>query len=153
MESNIKMEGIINFLKVVNIKITTKGNEITDDTLRAKYFQFYCAIISGNNISEYLDLDINILFGEYTLLIIAYAHYKKDIFDILLKNANINMQDKFGSTVLHCAVERGDIDRIKQILLIKGVNVDIKDNNVLTPLNIAEKNKNIDIINLINKYK
>ena len=52
----------------------------------------------------------------------------------LLKNfTNINEQNDFGETALHCAADMSN-GEIAQLLISKGANVNIKDNEGRTPL-------------------
>ena len=55
------------------------------------------------------------------------------------KSIDVNARDEKGSTPLHLAVNRRDLDLIK-LLLGKGANVNAKDNRGNTPLECAFNN-------------
>ena len=54
------------------------------------------------------------------------------------KDVNIDAQDNWGQTPLHKAVKKYDLRVIKQ-LLVKGAKRNIKDENGMTPMDIAQE--------------
>ena len=74
-----------------------------------------------------------------------------EISELLLKNgANINATDKLKRTALHWAVDHGQED-IVRVLLKYHPNLKLKDISNETPLAIAIKDKNINIIKLLSR--
>ena len=65
---------------------------------------------------------------------------------------NLNSQDVEGNTPLHLAILSGN-SKIVRILLQKGALIDIKNNSGLTPMQLALKEKRIEIYNLIKTNK
>ncbi|RTL05915.1 ankyrin repeat domain-containing protein [Candidatus Dependentiae bacterium] len=59
-----------------------------------------------------------------------------------LSEQNVNCQDPVtGKTPLICAVEKVDIELVKWLLTYKNIDLNSKDKNSNTALNIADKNK------------
>jgi hypothetical protein len=68
------------------------------------------------------------------------------------KNVNLNSQDIEGNTPLHLAVSSG-VSKIVRLLLQKGALVDIKNKSGFTPLQLAFKEKRIEIYNILKSNK
>lgn len=64
------------------------------------------------------------------------------------QEAEINIQNVYGSTVLHHASASGNIE-IVQLLLANKANPEIKDNNYLTPLALAQQNYHNQVTSLL----
>lgn len=71
-----------------------------------------------------------------------------EVKNMLQKNYDINTQDKYGQTILHKAVVYNDINFIKELLKINGINGRIKDKNGQTPIFYSNKNNAQEIIKL-----
>lgn len=68
----------------------------------------------------------------------------------LSENCSIDVQDMYGWTILMCATFEGHCDLVKY-LLKKGAKVDIKNKQGLSALDIAVKQKNDALIDLLRK--
>ena len=59
--------------------------------------------------------------------------------------ADVNQKDRYiGYTPLHYSAWNGDID-IAELLIVKGANLNARDNNYNTPLDVAVKANKIKI--------
>jgi len=68
------------------------------------------------------------------------------------KDINLNTQDIEGNTALHLAILSG-LSKTVRLLLQKGASIDIKNNSGLTPMQLALKEKRIEIYNIIKSNK
>lgn len=110
-------------------------------------------MISG--ISDSVDVNAKTEYGE-TALSLAILKQCSDIAAFLIKEkrADINAADPdpcYGNTILHNAVKNND-EKIVEMLLLEGrgrAGAKAKNNAGETPLDIAKKNKNEEIINLL----
>lgn len=59
---------------------------------------------------------------------------------LLRKNADVNIQNKFGYTALHVATLEGH-ERIVELLLKNGADKNIENDDGLTPMDLADKGK------------
>lgn len=67
---------------------------------------------------------------------------------MIFKGADVNVQDKDGSTPLHKACEANDTE-LAEILISKDANVNVRDKNGSTPLQIACWYKNIKLAKIL----
>ncbi|WP_339045534.1 ankyrin repeat domain-containing protein [Candidatus Mesenet endosymbiont of Agriotes lineatus] len=68
----------------------------------------------------------------------------REAFDFFIKQGiNVNSQNKCRITLLHLAIEIGDIEAVRYLLTIKNINPFIQNNNGRTPFNYAEGKKEI----------
>lgn len=73
----------------------------------------------------------------------------QDVQRILDSGVNVNAQhDLFGITALHSAAIQANVDIVK-LLLSRGANVNIKDNDKCTPLSQAKRGGNQEIIRML----
>lgn len=70
---------------------------------------------------------------------------------LLLKKLDVNIQDAYGWSPLHCAAVEGHISCIKTLLKF-GASKDTKDNKGRTPLDLAKKHKNHSAYHLIKHH-
>ena len=68
------------------------------------------------------------------------------------KNVNINSKDIDGNTPLHLAISSG-VSKTVRLLLQKGALIDIKNYEGLTPMQMALKEKRVEIYNIIKSNK
>jgi len=108
-------------------------------------------------------LDPNYEWNGWTLLKFAIEHEKKDVIGLLLENgADINREEW---TALHHAVDtsidgtlqtEGKLGNeptdIIKLLMDKRANVNIKDNNGCTPIDIAREYGSIKIVRFFEEY-
>ena len=72
--------------------------------------------------------------------------------EILLQyGANIDVQSKFGSTALHIAVGRGNVEAM-EILLKHGASVNVQDMYSYTALHHAVDNRNVQATSILLEY-
>ena len=103
--------------------------------------------------------DINIIKTDdsLSLLMLFYVYFKESqIFDyyfdkIIEKGANLNIQSKEGYTILMFAIEDEDISTVKKLLNNSNIDINLKDNEGDTALDIALRNKYRNSINLLIK--
>ena len=151
--------------KNVNININ-----INESPFIIKLFKKFAAIINNINdrkkrlLREIINLcfdkiiDVNIIdpSNGCTLLMIIYIFFNRDIiyfnqyFDKIIDNgADLNIQDNNGYTILMWLVESNDIPISKKLLLNPNIDINLKNNEGDTALDIALKEKNRDFINLL----
>lgn len=85
-----------------------------------------------------------------TALMLAVKHGNKEAVTLLLEcGADVNIQDKDGSTALMAACEHGYIDIVRALLDNSSCDPDIKDNDGENAFDIAKNKKRNDIIVLL----
>ncbi len=65
------------------------------------------------------------------------------------KSFDINKRNQNGHTLLHCAAKNGFIDIVKLLIVIRGVNQEIRDNEFWTPLHWAAWNGHEQVVKLL----
>ena len=119
--------------------------------------------VMGNKITSFYyfikkyKIDINSKDSkDNTILHLATFFNSKKLFNFLLtvKKIKINARNKDGFTPLHFAVINQNKSMIKK-LLMKGAKCNIKNDKLDTPIELAKKNKNQSIQNILkgSKYK
>jgi ankyrin repeat protein len=82
---------------------------------------------------------------------------EKIINSLLDRNADINIQNKYGEAPLHRAVRFSNQEEIELLLLERGAKIDIANNNGKTPLSYTNvevnTNANYDLQKLLNGAK
>lgn len=86
-----------------------------------------------------------------TLLMLAaqsIARNPKETFEVLLKaGANVNLQNNLGDTALHMAISfQPRLDAIKTLLASPEIDVNIKNNKGVTPLELARRMELTDVV-------
>jgi len=95
--------------------------------------------------------DVNAMgmYGNYALYVATKGNYIDTIRLLVDRGADINQKGTWATTTaLICAVKNGSID-IVRLLLERGADVNIKDYDGNTALSIAKKNKNTEIIQIL----
>ncbi len=79
-------------------------------------------------------------------LFIWAAFYNLKIFQYLFeKGVELNFKDQYGNTSLHYAVLKNNPNIVNFLLLKTGINVNILNRNLKTPLDIAIKQENLKL--------
>jgi ankyrin repeat protein len=87
-----------------------------------------------------------------TPLELAVNNHNQSVELLLARNANVNLSDPNGRTVLHTAAYRGYKDTAA-LLLANGADVNARDNNGKTPIWLAMNNKGSeDVVELLRHY-
>ena len=88
-----------------------------------------------------------------TPLLYACQNGNKEISILLIElGANINWKDNLGNTCLHYAIESGNDSLVKKLILF-GADKNLKNNEDELPLDIAEKKKDIKMVNILKEKK
>ncbi len=61
----------------------------------------------------------------------------------------INFRDNKGNSIMHIAVQKGNVDVLQLLLSTKDMFIDMKNNEQKTPFVIAIENKNWDIVKIL----
>lgn len=87
---------------------------------------------------------------DYSVLSIAAQEGNEAIFEFLLENgADVNLENKYGSTALHATAEYFTSTQIARYLIDKGVDVDKQDYRGVTALHQAVSASNLDLVQFI----
>ena len=88
-----------------------------------------------------------------TPLLYACQNGNKEISILLIDlGANINWRDNLGNTCLHYAIDSGNDSLVKKLIMF-GANKNIKNAEGELPLDLAEKKKDIRMINILREKK
>jgi ankyrin repeat protein len=75
------------------------------------------------------------------------------VLDLLHRGTNVNAKDNLlGKTALMCASENGNLEVVRALLNCEDVDVNIKDNNACTALDLAWKEENDDVARLLEGF-
>lgn len=85
------------------------------------------------------------MYGFTPLMQSCYYNFEKGIVLLLKRGANPNLKSYLGKTALHIAIESNIANRIINLLIYIGTDLDIQDNQGKTPLITAIKYGNIEI--------
>lgn len=138
------------FPKYINL-VNEHNNTILHLIIDSEYFNWY---LSNN---KYIDFDI-INDNDDTIITCNIEKYKEtndiqyfdNIKNILKHNVNINIPK--GNLPLFLAIKLSDNDKIANLLINKGADINIKNNNFITPLIYAVLHKKHNLVKiLINK--
>jgi len=143
----------INDTYFFNIKLVKINNQAEFD----EFYKYIYIILSAtnNNYLNYMNkikiTDSDPYIKKIGNFYINYAVLYKNISVInylLKKGSNINIQDTYGNTPLHTAIQN-DFFPIIDLLLKKGANTNIQNNNGDTPLYKAASYGNVQVISLL----
>lgn len=164
-EGNTPLHYAIYYDNLELIELLLKQKNIKVNAKNEKGFAPLHIVILGNsinslNILEYLlDNGANINVQDkngHTPLHVAISQNDIEVIEMLLeRRIKINTQTKVGNTAMHYAVSTNYVSIVETLLDDKyKYNVDINKLNIynLTPLDIAIKNKNKSIIELLQDY-
>ena len=101
---------------------------------------------SKNNCNKRLDINEQGRKGDTPLhgIISTYMDdmYSHDVFSYLIEMANIDQVNKLGNAPLHLAI-LGNVDmKIFRDLITFGADLQLKNNDGMTPLDLIEKSEN-----------
>ena len=90
------------------------------------------------------------VFPSYKALLINAASIgnNNDVVALLLKVTDVNAQNNFGLTALHCAALNGHIKTVV-LLLSRGANINVQNNLGLTALHCAALNGHAKLVSLL----
>ena len=69
------------------------------------------------------------------------------------KHINVNLQDKFGWTALHCASWNGHLEIVQLLLQDERIDVNIQEENGRTALDVAIRHNKTNVAKLLIQYK
>jgi len=72
---------------------------------------------------------------------------------LLTKNYNVNVRDSSGMTPLHICALKNKMDIAKHLIDVHKADVECEDNTLNTPLNLACRSDNYDMVKLLLKYR
>jgi len=99
---------------------------------------------NGANINQKNNYGSTVLMGA-----VSTPNNLKVVKLLLDYNADINTKNKYGNTLLHeAALNLGTIEIIK-LLLNKGIEINILNNDMETPLDIAYKYENLEVVSYL----
>ncbi|MBA94497.1 MAG: hypothetical protein CMP21_01880 [Rickettsiales bacterium] len=133
------------------------NNEIDLEKLDSIESKFLWAIKKGHSnyvkflLSQNEDINLNKLLFENNVSIISKAiskNYVKLTTFLLDENMRLNTTDAFGWTPLHHAINRGNLDIIKQ-LVAKKVALNVRNKDGHTPLQLAIMKSRSDIVKFL----
>lgn len=77
--------------------------------------------------------------------------YKKDsiVLYLLEQKANVNAKDYYGSTPLHYAAMRGNVEAAQQLLTQKNINIELRDKTLMTALHSAASSGSYEVCKLL----
>jgi ankyrin repeat protein len=147
---------IENLIESENVIVDENIQDHNKDT--ALHLLTYTTPHKNNILEKLLSLGANpdIKNNEgYTPLFYAVLCQNFDAVRLLIKyNANLNIQENYGKTVLHLAVEQPDYSiEIIDYLLRKGVDKTILDNQQRTALIIVSENNTDELLELFDSYR
>jgi len=94
--------------------------------------------------------------GEYHLLHTA-INAEENNFEmlkfLLTKNYNVNVRDSSGMTPLHICALKNKMAIAKHLIDVHKADVECEDNTLNTPLNLACRSDNYDMVKLLLKYR
>ena len=98
-------------------------------------------------------VDAHDLDGD-TALHLAAGFDEREAMSILVHNgANSNALNNSGDTPLHCAVWFAGTEKVRLLLMLDGINVNIKNGRGLTPKQAAEANGLVDLVELLGEFE
>lgn len=125
------------------IKNDTFSNISLHDAVRAKDFEKVKEIVSDGFLLNTQDK------YDFTALHLAVRFNQYDIVEFLIrKKVSVNTVDIYGDTPLLESV-RNRTDDISKLLLCSGAKKDIKDKNLLTPLDYASLYEDLSMVQML----
>lgn len=115
------------------------------------------AMLQINNLSKLEEFIDNVGFLTYEEYLM-YCGSFSDVFahDLILKYVDVKFRDldKNGDSILHhLAKDKEKTNLIKYLVVIKEMDLDHKNNDGFTPIDIAIENVNNDLIKFIINFK
>jgi len=123
---------------------------------------FHYAILNNNynffkNINKFKNYNL-LNINNFNILHLIYNKYVYDNnrfnypLNILIKNTNLNIKDKYNNTILHYLILSNDWIKYENIIIYKKNNIFILDNNNKTVYDLMINNENYKLfINIIAK--
>lgn len=92
---------------------------------------------------------------DYNSSAIGQAHYSGSVMKALIPFAvgiGVNAQDnKYGDTALHVAVENGNIEAIKELITVPGIDITLENKSGRTPYDMALGRNALEVKNILMK--
>lgn len=88
---------------------------------------------------------------EFKIEEAKYRYDFKELLDKVLKNKNINLQERTGWNLLHYVVEKNNIE-LARLLIENGIDINTQTSLGWTPLYIAVNSNNIELTKLLIEY-
>ena len=110
-------------------------------------------VYAPKDLDKQIDINNKILENESPDALCKYAE-NNEVFHmniLIINGVGVNEKNINGDAPLHCASYYGNKEAIT-LLLNKGANMYLKNNNGKTPLNILYENDNINTENIIKDY-
>jgi|GEM_PF-3366218 len=108
----------------------------------------------GENVNKQIDV------GYTALSKVAFMGRLETVIFLISKGADANNSDKFGRNSLHWAIKgafllsnKDQIEIIKKIININGIDINKIDNDGMTPFSLAVMSQNLEIIKLLSNQK
>ncbi|OHS99689.1 hypothetical protein TRFO_08338 [Tritrichomonas foetus] len=124
-----------------NIQLCVKLHRLEMFSIAIEQNSYFYDQIDKFTIAQFLILRKR---TEFLRVLLSY-----EIIDINKQSLYLYNNDYFTTSALHIAVIMKDIDIVKQLLNVKGINVNIQDTHSRTPLHFACIKRSTDIINLL----
>ncbi len=129
----------------VRFKLPKKVVKFLEKKLKEKYFRREWGLIDKKTYNL-------LYFFKNVAIYYAVKNRNIEITKLLLEyNANPNIENKNGWTLLHIASKNNSVDIVK-LLIDAGADLYIKNKYGLTPLHIASKYDSIDVIKFLINY-
>ncbi len=116
------------------------------------------AIETGNEdvVRQFIEegLNVNLSHEGVTPLMLAASKGRVEV-AVLILNAGVNINEILddGETALHKAAFDQSGIGIVELLLVSGIDLDVKNKAGKTALNLAEESKHIDVVRVIKKHQ
>ena len=144
---NIKLKQILFFLIVIVIQsVFSQEINCFDVARKGNLSEMKLLFQRDNQVINYID------DKGFSMLIYACYSGNNDVASFLIdNNADINFVSKSGTALMACVV-RNNIEMF-DLLLLKAANVDLSDENGITPLILATQLNNLQIVKKLLKAK
>lgn len=149
--NNNDFQSVHNIIKEnhkIVLKTDRKGETVLHKAVGGGYREIVFFLLDNG-----ADINAKTLYGKGMPIHMAAANNESEILELLLNNgADINSKADDGMTPLHYATLAGN-EAMVSLLIYKGANVRASTQTACyTPKRLAEKEDNIDMVALLDKY-